>query len=45
MKKYIKPHLETQNIVSYENISNLSDWLTANSVDDDVQITSYVLGS
>ncbi len=46
MKKYLKPQIETLNVVSVENLSNLAGWLEQNpDVDADVQITSYTLVS
>ena len=45
MKKYLKPQLETHDIVSAQNLSNLGEWLEQNQVDEDVQITTFTLNS
>jgi len=45
MKKYLKPQIESYDIISAEGISSLGDWLAENSVDDNVEITTFTLNS
>lgn len=41
VKKYIKPEIELQSIVSDKNISSLGDWLEQNNVHEEVSIVTY----
>ena len=40
-KKYLKPEMEIQALVSDKNISALGDWLEQNNVSEDVSIVTY----
>lgn len=44
-KKYIKPEIELQSIVSDRNISSLATWLEQNGVHEDVSIVKYTFAS
>ena len=46
MKTYLKPQITIEEIVFDKCISTgLSGWLDGNSIDPDVQITTFVLNS
>ena len=46
MKKYNKPVIEVEQFLSFENISNLSDWLEGYGNEYiDAGITTYVVES
>ena len=41
IKKYLKPEMEIQAIISNKNISALGEWLEQNNVSEDVSIVEY----